>query len=64
MAVVYMPRKAGLIWMLVLGAICFPDGIVKGNPIETLVGLGTLTYSIVSLVSDYRKKQKMKKNAG
>ena len=61
MALIFMPRKSALIILLVLGAICLVDGIVKKDPKEMLVALAILGYAIVSLVSG-RKRTPANKN--
>lgn len=58
---IYMPRKAVFIILLLLGLICFVGGIVEKEPKTFLVGVGALIYSIVTLVRDWKKKQVAKK---
>ena len=55
---VYMPRKAALILMLVLSTICLIDGSSKKDLKEILVGVAVFSYGIYGLVSDNRKKKK------
>ena len=57
MGLYYMPRKAALIMLLVLGIICLVGGIVQKNTHAFLAGLAILGYSIISLVLDWRKKR-------
>ena len=61
---VYMPRKAALILMLVLSSICLIDGPSKNNLKEILVGVAVFSYSVYSLVSDSRKKKKARQIEG
>lgn len=63
MPVVYMPKKSAMILLIILGTICLVDGSIKEDLKETLVGLGSLIYAIVTLVSDRKKKQAAKNNA-
>lgn len=61
---VYMPRKAALILMLLLSSICLIDGPSKNNLKEILVGVAVFSYSVYSLVSDSRKKKKARQIEG
>jgi hypothetical protein len=55
MPIIFMPRKTALIMLLVLGAMCLVDGIIKKDIKEILVGLGILAYAVVSLINGKKK---------
>ena len=57
MALYYMPRKAALIILLILGSISLVDGIAKKDTREILVALAILVFAIVSLIVIGRKKK-------
>lgn len=53
---VYLPRKPALIFLLVFGIICVPDGISKGDIKEIVIMSVILIYAAYSLINDRRKK--------
>lgn len=55
MGLVFMPKRSAIIILLVLGAICLVDGIVKKDVKEILVALSILIYALVSLTAGKKK---------
>jgi len=56
MPLIFLPRKAALILLVVLGIVCVVDGIYKKDLKETLIMAAILIYAIVSLINDRKKK--------
>lgn len=58
MALLFMSRKSAFIILLVLGIICLADGLPKNDAKEILVASACLTYAIVGMVGDRKKKMR------
>lgn len=58
MAVVFMPKKAALVWMSILGIICIIGYAPRGELKPVLAGTACLIYVIATLIIDSRKKKK------
>jgi len=58
MALIFMPRKSGFIYMLILGLICFVGGILKREIPAILVGAIVSLYAVISLATGKKKDKK------
>ena len=57
---IYLPKKAVMIWLLIISPICIVDGIAKKNNTEIIVMGVILVYAVITLYNIRKKKQPAK----
>jgi len=58
MPLIFMPRRSALVYMLVLGLLCLTGGIVKKEMKGIIIGVGITLYALISLIMEFRKRQR------
>jgi len=59
MAIVYMPRKTGLVFGSIVGVFCLVDGIFKKDVLEILAGSVIICFVVIDFMA-YRKEKAKK----